>query len=181
MAASEPLNNQVLEDAELGFRITFPAEPSREHHSIEDNAGVVDVTLYQAVLDDTDFMIGVAVFPAALLSDGDTMLENGQRAALARSRRATNIRTTDLSDLVPDLSCRRVTYEDTLESGEQMNVELRLYLLQNRLYTLGVFETADQNDGPDASAFFSSFQLLGLEALEEEVDPDTVENLDDII
>jgi hypothetical protein len=180
MTTSGPLNNQVLEDAELGFRISFPVEPAKEQHRVEDSSGVVELTLYQAVLEDTDYMIGVAVFPAALLSDGDTMLENGQRAALARARHATNISATDLSDLIPDVSCRRVTYEDTLENGEQMSVELRLYLSRNRLYTLGVFGTSNQSDGSKTAVFFSSFELLGLEQLEEEVDPDTIESIDEI-
>jgi hypothetical protein len=147
---------------DLGFKIAFPGEPTREVQRLKDRLGNnLPITIYTLDLDEAAYVLSVVeIPPAGPKMTIDQRLEGGVKGALANANKPVNVKVTPCDDLA-GVPGKRVTFDDTVE-GRATRMDMRIFFTNSNGYQIGALETVGaQGDSKRwIDWFFGSLELM---------------------
>ncbi len=147
---------QTFESEQGRFSVLFPGEPEEGAESAPTLEGDVEARYFVAEQGRIGYSVFFIDYPPEVASvDSDALLDEAIRTHM-ESVKATARRKKEITlDGYPG---REFRFE-TLEEGTIIITRVRYYLVENRMYVLGVLSTAPDASLPDIDKFMDSFQL----------------------
>lgn len=145
-----------------GFKVMLPLQPDVESEPVATEAGVINMSMYMSVLENSGFFVGINEMPVELENDDDiyAALENGKKGAMGQFGPTGEV-----------ISERKLTLKDqpgiefaasgTVETYEmKMKGRMFLHKGENKLFQVYTLYTSDTYNEAEADAFLDSFEFL---------------------
>ncbi|MCP4440608.1 MAG: hypothetical protein GY810_16810 [Aureispira sp.] len=153
---TESTNTEPYTSEEGNFSILFPGTPEKTTETTPTEVGPIDITMYLYEAGPTlAYLVGYSDYPEEIIKNGDVneMLKGAQEGVVG------NIQGEIVEDKNILLDDKHSGKYFTAKST-QFNVVYELYLVNNRLYQVGVMSTQSLDNDPVAKEFVGSFKLL---------------------
>lgn len=148
---------QAVNAPDLGFSALFPVKP----HVSEDTADLGDgqkakTSVYQIIATNTIYDVTVAEYPKGMLAPigEEQVLDNARDGAVA------NAPGPLLGETKMEFAGRPAR-ELKVDMSMNLVATNRIFVVGDRLYSVGAVTNKDRTNSPDIAKFFASFKLEG--------------------
>ncbi|MBE2246414.1 MAG: hypothetical protein IAE67_04100 [Candidatus Competibacteraceae bacterium] len=150
---SENVNKFTTEEG--NFKIAFPGEPTISNEKVPTEVGDIDMHMYMYEKGyDEAYMVAFSDYPKELVDAGDKgeMLQGSKEGVVSNiSAKLEDEKKIEI-DGHPGLFFKA--------KGPQFATVYKLFMVNNRLYQVGILRASDYPSDADTKSFLDSFELI---------------------
>lgn len=157
LTACQPADWKEFSSKEGAFSVLMPGTPTEQTQKADTQAGTIEVHMFIFEQNGAAYMVGYNDYPEAIVQQADPskMLDG------ARDGMVSNTQGKLLGEQVISLD-KYPGREIQIETSDgKLTMKNRVYLVNNRLYQVGVVTPKEESNSANITKFLASFKLQG--------------------